>query len=118
MNKEMIRAQLASVPLQRKVVSLRGMDFIVQEMNGSAREKYELFLSTKSGEDGKITDPSGLKSQLVAACLVDEAGERVYGDHEINLINSLPGEIVDRLAAVAMELNGLQKEAQDQAAKK
>ena len=45
--------------------------------------------------------------ELVARCLCDENGKRLFSDDESDLVGGFPSEVIDQLMAVAQRLSGL-----------
>lgn len=58
------------------------------------------------GRDRKV-DLTNMRARLVALSVVDEAGQRVFTDDEVDLLGAKSGAALDRVFAAAQELNGL-----------
>lgn len=76
----------------------------IMEMSAADRDEWELqaYLERKAGPTAK-----NVRAGLVARCLVNEAGERLFTDAEIPLLGKKSAKALDRLYDVARRLNGL-----------
>lgn len=92
-------------------------EYYLQEMDGTQRDSYISLMSKKVsvGVDGKVSgvrDFSGLQSQLIIRSLVHkETGKFV----EEKLVNSWRASLQNILFERASRLNGLDKDAEDDA---
>lgn len=115
-----INRKSVDVPI---TVSVNGSDvleaqtFRLREMNGTERDKFEI--SAFKVENGvRVVDPLYLRARLVAMCLVDETGARMYSDDEIAVLSDdIPASVLADLFAAAQKLNGLEGDAAEVAAK-
>src|SRR5580765_691528 len=96
----------------------------LREMSGTERDKFEIasFKLTKtngaSTPASREVDPLYLRARLVAMCLVDENGARVYTDEQVReCSDELPAGVLAKLFAAAQKLNGLEATAVEDAAK-
>lgn len=80
-------------------------DVLIKTMSGVERDKFEkLALAHKRGD---TIDSEGLRAELVAMTLVDENGVLLFTVDDIVELNKKNGAVLDRLATIAAELNGL-----------
>lgn len=77
----------------------------VRGMTAAERDGFE---TTCFDGKGKLIVPN-FRAQLVARCVVDEAGARIFGDAEIDVLGGKSGAAVDRLFDVALRLSGMEK---------
>lgn len=93
------------IELKREIVNVPewGGDVIVSEMDGTTRDRFEFTIATRDTE-GKV---SNARAKLVAYCVVDEAGERIFSDEDIASLGKLPSVLLTRIAKIAQRLNGL-----------
>lgn len=102
----MNRDQIASAKdLKRETVFVEewGGDVIVSEMDGTARDAWEQELANR--EKGQnLKNP---RARLVVATLVDEQGQRIFADQDIDVVGSKSAKALDKVCKVAMRLNGL-----------
>ena len=73
----------------------------VRMMTGAERDALG---ATLLGADKKV-DMSQYRIRLLAACLVDEAGQPLFGPDEIGLLGAKSGVALDRVYRVAERLN-------------
>jgi hypothetical protein len=114
------RATLETLPRKTIEVEVAEADacFRLREMSGTERDKFEVGVF-KDGIDGKRTvDPLYLRARLVALCLVGEGNVRLYADEEVHqLSDNVPASVIGKLFAAAQQLNGLDADAVEAAAK-
>ena len=84
----------------------------VQEMHARAREAWGAF-AFEVAEGKKNTARPDFRARLVLHTAVSDAGERLFTDEDLELVATLPGPLVDRLAAAAIRLNRLNEDAGD-----
>lgn len=89
----------------------------LREMSGTERDQFEI--SAFKDEGGKrVVEPLYLRARLVALCLVDEAGVRVFGDEDIEALSgAYPSAVIGMLFEAAQKLNGLAADAVADSAK-
>jgi hypothetical protein len=94
-----------------------GFAYRLREMSGTERDKYEI--SAFKEIDGKRTvDALYLRARLIAFCMVNEKGERLYADDEIELLsNAVSASVLGKLFEAAQKLNSLDASAVDGAEK-
>lgn len=95
-----------------------GGQVAVRMLTGTERDAFEQSLM-RTGADGKReADTSNMRAKLCAFCVVDATtGDRLFADHEIDVLGGKSGQVLDRIAKVAQRLNGLGVEAVDGAEK-
>ncbi len=90
-------------------------------MTGSERDSYEASLyEFKPGKDGQGAvklNRDDMRAKLLARVIVNEKGERLFSDPEVKRLGEKSAQALDRLFAVAQELNGLSKEELEKAEK-
>ena len=81
--------------------------FIVREMNAGDASKYKASLFKFI--DGKpIINMDGYQVKLIANCLFDKDGEKIFGDNDLELIKTLPNSVADKICEVASRINELE----------
>lgn len=108
-------AILAAQDLKTETVSVPEWsgDVLVRTLTAAAREAYS---SSLVGADGK-PNGSGFKVKLLVRCIVDEAGNRVFGDEDADLLEAKSSAAIERVFKVADRLNQISTAAIDQAEK-
>jgi hypothetical protein len=99
------RTTLTSIP--RKTVDVEfpehDCSYRLREMSGTERDHFEI-AQFKSG----AVDPLYLRARLVALCLVDEDGARIFADDEVHqLSDQVSASLIGKLFVAAQTLNGL-----------
>jgi hypothetical protein len=105
LNRDLI---LSADDVKREKVSVPewGGDLFVATMSGTARDAWEQTLVVR--KNGK-TEPNleNMRARLVVACLVDEAGNRIFKDEDAPALGKKSSRVLERLAKVAQRLNGI-----------
>ena len=85
----------------------------VRTMTGAERDAFEESVFETKGKDTKM-NLKNFRSRLVAICVVDDKGERMFGDGEIPIIGKKSAKALDRVFSAAQKLNGIgQKEVDE-----
>jgi hypothetical protein len=97
-------AILKSVDLKTEVVQVPewGGEIIISTMTGSARDSWEQSLIK-----GKETNMDNIRARLVAATAVDESGNRLFNDKDVDSLGKKSAAALDRCVKVAQRLNRL-----------
>lgn len=87
---------------------------LVRAMTGTERDRFEFALaaarkSTKPGTSQVV------RAQMVARCLVDDDGKRIFTDGDVVRLGGKSAKALDRLFDVAARLAGMNDEATDEA---
>jgi hypothetical protein len=89
----------------------------VRMMNGLDRDAFEAGLVIV-GEDGsRKPNYRGMRARLVALTIVDDAGNRLFEDEDVERLSLKSAAALERVAAVAQRLNGLGAKAEEEAEK-
>lgn len=103
---------LAANDLPREVVPVPewGGDVIVSTMTGASRDAWEAGMAGKEGAD-LLKD---MRARLAVACMVDEAGARLFTDADVPALSAKSAAALERVTKVAQRLNRLgAKELED-----
>jgi hypothetical protein len=106
---------LAATTLPREVVPVPELDgdVIVQGMSGADRDAFEASMFRQKGKTREL-QMQNLRARLVALCVVDEDGARMFRDDEAAALGQIRADILDRLFAVAQRLSGLREQDVDE----
>lgn len=85
---------------------------IVRGMNGTERDSYEAGLIVQRGKRSSV-NLDDIRAKLVARCLVNEEGQRIFSDAEVGQVGAMRADLLDRLYKVAQRLSGLSDEDVD-----
>lgn len=96
---------LSKTSLKKESVTVDewGGDVLVSEMSGSVRDAWEQSLRKKD-ENGSLVSP---RAKLIACTVVDEDGNRVFSDDDVEAIGKLSSLSLEKVCEVSMRLNGL-----------
>jgi len=84
----------------------------LRAMTGTDRDGFENHV-TKGGQEGTM-NIVGMRAKMVAACLVDEDGNRlVTSAKDEQALGSKSAAALDRLFAKCMEMNGMSAEDEE-----
>ena len=75
----------------------------VKVMNGVERDAFDKWLSSKPAEN--VMD--GMKVRVCALCIVDEDGNRMFTDDDIQELQKKSGAALSRIFTIAQEMNYL-----------
>lgn len=106
LNKDQI---LAAKDRQTETVDVPewGGSVLVSVMSGRDRDAFEASVITTDGRPA-LND---LRAKLAARCIVDEAGNRLFSDAEIDALGGKSSGALDRVVAVAQRINRIGDQA-------
>lgn len=96
---------LSKTDLKKETLSVEewGGDVIVSEMSAAMRDGWEQAIREKDAS-GRLVSP---RAKLVVFTVVDEEGERIFKDDDIEAIGKLSSATLEKICLVSMRLNGL-----------
>jgi hypothetical protein len=97
----------AVVDLPKEVIEIPelGGSLTIVGMNG--KEQNNLYkVAAKVGTKGEI-DEQTFAARLITQCIRDKDGNRLLEDGEFNIVLQWPGSVFNRVAQVALRVNGL-----------
>lgn len=84
---------------------------IMQAMGADERDAWEA--SMIDSRNKNQMNYRQARAKLVARCLVDEEGKRLYSDTDVDAIGKRNGAVINRLFEVAKRINALEKKDVD-----
>lgn len=78
----------------------------LRSMTGADRDEYEQWLISQRGPDEK-TNIRNLRARLVSLSIVDDAGQRLFSDADIEALGERSAAALDRVTEAASRLNSL-----------
>ena len=84
-------------------------DVIVRTLRGDEYEHYEESLLGGRGRSRHVIYGE-IRAKLLVACIVNENGDRVFTEKDIDALKSKSAAALDRVWTVAQRLNGLSAE--------
>ncbi len=82
----------------------------VQGMSGKDRDAFEAQVVIFRGGRDAGRDLRNFRARLVAKCVVDEDGNRLFTDADIEALGELSAMALERVFEVALRLNGMSEE--------
>jgi len=80
----------------------------VRGLTGAERDRWELEGLRLRGQRLEMNPGlDNFRARLVALCVIDEAGERLFSDRDVPRLSEKSGAVLDRLFDVARRLSGL-----------
>lgn len=83
-----------------------GGEVRLRSMTGADRDEYEQWLIANRGPDDRA-NIRNLRARLVSLSIVDEAGQRLFSDADIEALGGRSSAALDRVAEAASRLNAL-----------
>lgn len=94
-----------------------GGDVYISTMTAADRDAYELSLANMQANGKAKPSMQNMRAKLVARCLVDEDGARIFPEAKIDELGKKSAKVLDRLFDVASKLNGINEADQVEIAK-
>ena len=86
-------------------------------MTGAERDSYEGKVSgMESGQAGKM-NYANMRARLVALCVCDESGSRVFTEEQVESLGAKSGSVLDRIFDMARTASGMGEDAIKNSAK-
>lgn len=106
---------LSATALPREIVAVPelGGDVLVQGLSGAQRDAFEASMFKQRGKTREL-QMQNLRARLVALCVVDEAGVRLFTDADVAALGQVRADLLDRLFSVAQRLSGLREQDVDE----
>ncbi len=81
----------------------------VRGLTGAERDAFEQSIVEQRGKDTRM-NLRNIRAKLVAMCVVDEEGNRVFHDEDAELLGKKSAAALNRIFEVAQRLSGLRPE--------
>lgn len=94
------------IATERVPVPEWGGDVMVRGLTGRQRDAWESSLSVRQGKK-MVPDMRDFRARLVVRCVVDETGQLVFHDGDIEALTNKSGAALDRIYDVAAKLSGI-----------
>ena len=92
-----------SLKTEKVIIEEWDGEVLVSEMSGAMRDGWEQAIREKDSS-GRLVSP---RAKLIVFTVVDENGNRIFKDDDIEAIGKLSSETLEKICAAAMRLNGL-----------
>ena len=87
----------------------------VRAISGTERDTFEQTIVTRRGKNVQ-TNLANIRAKMVALCVVDESGQRLFNDSDVAALGKKSAAALDRVFTVAQRLAGLTDEDVDELA--
>ncbi len=100
--------QAEDLPSETVAVPEWGGSVIVRGLTGSERGRFQNSILSQNGKAPGVgnVDMKEAEMRLVAYCVVDEEGKRLFGEKDIQNLGKKSGLALNRITTVAMRLSG------------
>jgi endo-alpha-1,4-polygalactosaminidase (GH114 family) len=88
----------------------------VRALTGAERDAFEASIVEGKGKNVK-TNLKNIRAKLVALAVINENGERLFNDHEAQVLGTKSASALDKVFEVAQRLSGLRDEDVEELAK-
>jgi len=85
----------------------------VKNLTASERDAFEESTTTQRGNNLELNHKN-FRAKLVALCVVDEEGKRLFDDKDIHKLGAKSAAAMDLLFAAASRLSGISKDDEDE----
>ncbi len=82
---------------------------LVRGMTARERDQWETSIVKQKGNNTQL-DMRNARARLVAMCVVDQKGNRVFGDSDVAALGNMSAKAIDRIFSVAQDLSGVSNE--------
>lgn len=108
------RSRSSRAPEAVQLKSWPGETVFLRGMTGAERNSLLVAAKdeTKSTDKTYVVDQGKYSHELIARCLCDAEGKRLFRDEEAHLVGEFPGNILDELLPIAQRLSGLEGEGE------
>lgn len=90
-----------------------GKEVRLMSLTGTQRDSFEDKSLVQKGANAKM-NLVNMRARLLALCIVDENGKRMFSDIDVNLLGQKNAKVLERLFSKAQEMNGMtEKDVED-----
>lgn len=97
------------LPTERVAVPEWGGEVLVRGLTAAERDAFEASIVKRRGQKTEM-DLRNMRARLVAMCVVDEQGNRLFSDQDVEALGRKSASALDRIFEVAQRLSGLRPE--------
>ncbi len=83
----------------------------VRELTGAKRDIYEGIMLRSVNSAGNVTSLKGLRAKLIVMSVIDDEGNLMFTDKDLDAITSKSGYVIDRISEQLTTFNHLKEEA-------
>lgn len=86
-----------------------GSYVLVRGMTGAERDAFEVSLIEGKGRKRDV-NLKNLRAKLIAYCCVDDAGNRIFTEADVDSLGHVRADVMNRIYTVAQRLSGISDE--------
>lgn len=90
-----------------------GGEIFVSEMTAESRDEWEQNIVKRDNKDKLVN----ARAKLIVVTVVDEDGNRLFNDEDVEKIGKLSSKVIDKIAVISQKLNGLSAEELEESKK-
>lgn len=90
-----------------------GGDICVRGMSGTERDRLEESFRVRKGKRQGQVDLRNFRAAMAARVIVNEEGERLLNDGDVEILGRLPSGVLDRIISKCNDLSGRSDEEVD-----
>lgn len=94
-----------------------GGTVLVRGMTGAERDRFEMSVLERGHGGRMVPNPANMRAKVIARCVVDGDGNRLFTDADIAALGEKNGAALDRVFSVASRLSGLGSDEEAEAAR-
>lgn len=102
-----------TLPVERLHIPELGGHVFVRGMTGHERDSWEASLIRGRGKKREV-NTQNVRAKLAVRCLCDERGERLFKDHEADLLGGIRVDVLQRIYEAAQRLSGVSDQDADE----
>jgi len=91
-----------------------GGTVLVRGMTGRERDAFEISMMQPGRGGRKVMDASNTRAKVIARCVVDDDGNRLFTDADVTELGAKSAAAIDRVFEVAARLSGMADEEQEE----
>jgi len=86
----------------------KGAGVWIRGMTGAERDQFEMRVSGLDGGGNQVKmDYTNLRASLVASCVVDDDGKRLFSGDQVEALGRKSGAVLDRLFDASRKASGI-----------
>lgn len=113
LSKDAILAARGRLKTERLYVPELGGELLLREMTAKERDGFEAGVITGKGKNRDV-EMRNLRVKLLIRTIVDEQGNRIFSDADLDALGELPSSVIDPPFVASQRLNGWNKEDIDE----
>ena len=84
-----------------------GGEVMIRVLSGAQRDRLDAFLARTLDKDGKLKDPTGMRTLVCVLACCDAQGAALFKPEDVDALKAKSSAALDRVFKAAAKLNGL-----------